>query len=396
MKRQFKKWMGIAGTAVVGISLLAGCTPPPKGVQGSADTSTNVEAASEIKIGLVTQLSGGGALYGKQMEHGAQLAVDEINEAGGVLGKKLKLIAQDDQANPSESVKVTQRLVTEDRIDAWMGTLKSSDTMTDLTITSKQNIPSFVPIAVADKITELGYSNVFRNVSNNTMQVKALVDYILKNQPHKHIAIISENTDYGRGLSEAFDKAFTEGGGQVVNTEYYNVGQKEFSDQLTKIKAKQPDAIVISGLVAEGALIAKQAQDIGLKTQLYSYGGFMGSAPIKLGGQAVEGLIHTEYFTPVKGDKKIEAFVDSYQKKFGEIPDSYYSAATYDAVYLYAEGVKKAGSTEGVKVNDSIRSIKDYPGVMGSISFDEKGQASTKVWIGQIKNGQQEVIYRPE
>jgi len=389
--------MSIASTAVVGISLLAGCAAPPKGVeQAAAGASGNAEAASEIKIGLVTQLSGGGALYGKQMEHGAQLAVDEINEAGGVLGKKLKLIAQDDQANPSESVKVTQRLVTEDRIDAWMGTLKSSDTMTDLTITSKQNIPSFVPIAVADKITELGYSNVFRNVSNNTMQVKALVDYILKSQPHKHVAIISENTDYGRGLSEAFTKAFTEGGGQVVNTEYYNVGQKEFSDQLTKIKAKQPDAIVISGLVAEGALIAKQAQDIGLKTQLYSYGGFMGSAPIKLGGQAVEGLIHSEYFTPVKGDKKIEAFVDAYQKKYGEIPDSYYSAATYDAVYLYAEGVKKAGSAEGAKVNDSLRAIKDFAGVMGGVSFDEKGQASTKVWIGQIKDGKQEVIYRPE
>lgn len=396
MKRQFKKLIGFAGIAALGISLLAGCTPPKGVEQGAAGSSQNADAASEIKIGLVTQLSGGGALYGKQMENGAQLAVDEINEAGGVLGKKLKLIVQDDQANPSESVKVTQRLVSEERIDAWMGTLKSSDTMTDLTITSKQNIPSLVPIGVADKITELGYSNVFRNVANNTMQVEVMVDYILKKQPHKRIAIISENTDYGRGLTETFQKGFTAGGGQVTNVEYYNVGQKEFSDQLTKIKANEPDAIVISGLIAEGALIAKQAQDIGLKTQLYGYGGFSGQGPIDLGGQAVEGLIHTEYFTPVQGDKKIEAFVNSYQKKYGEIPDSYYSAATYDAVYIYAEGVKKAGSAEGVKVNEAMHTIKDYPGVMGSISFDEKGQANTKVWIGQIKNGKQEVIYRPE
>jgi branched-chain amino acid transport system substrate-binding protein len=396
MKRPFKRWIGLAGTAVLGLSLLAGCTPPKGVEQGSAGTSDSTGSASEIKIGLVTQLSGGGALYGKQMEQGAQLAVDEINAAGGVLGKKLKLIAQDDQANPSESVKVTQRLVTEDRIDAWMGTLKSSDTMTDLTITSKQDIPSLVPIAVADKITELGYTNVFRNVANNTLQVKALVDYILNHQPHKRVAIIAENTDYGRGLLETFDQMFTAGGGQVVNKEYYNVGQKEFSDQLTKIKANNPDAVVISGLVAEGSLIAKQAQDLGLKTQLYSYGGFMGSAPIKLAGKAVEGLIHTEYFTPVKGDKKIEEFVNAYQQKYGEIPDSYYSAATYDAVYIYVEGVKKAGTTEGKKVNEAIRSIKDFQGVMGSISFDEKGQADTKVWIGQIKDGKQVVIYKPE
>ena len=154
MKRQFKKLIGFAGIAALGISLLAGCTPPKGVEQGAAGSSQNADAASEIKIGLVTQLSGGGALYGKQMENGAQLAVDEINEAGGVLGKKLKLIVQDDQANPSESVKVTQRLVSEERIDAWMGTLKSSDTMTDLTITSKQNIPSLVPIGVADDLVD--------------------------------------------------------------------------------------------------------------------------------------------------------------------------------------------------------------------------------------------------
>lgn len=253
-----------------------------------------------------------------------------------------------------------------------------------------------MPIAVADSITNAGYTNVFRNVSNNSLQVKALVDYILAKQPHKRIALISENTDYGRGLADTFEKNFTAGGGTITNKEFYNVGQKEFSDQLTKIKAQKPDAIVIGGLVAEGGLIAKQAQDLGLKYQLYSYGGFMGSAPIKLAGQAVEGLIHTEYFTPVTGDKKIEDFVNAYQKKYNEIPDSYYSAATYDAVYLYAEGVKKAGTTDPKKVNAALHAIQNFPGVMGSISFDAKGQASTKVWIGQIKDGKQVVIYRPQ
>lgn len=395
MKRQLKKMTALLGAAVLTLSLVAGCAAPKGAEQTAGTVSKDSGSGQEIKIGFVAQLSGGGALYGKQMEQGAQLAVDEINQAGGINGKKLKLLAQDDQASPSESVKVTQRLVTEDHIDAWMGTLKSSDTLTDMGIMSKQDIPSFVPIAVADNITNSGYTNVFRNVANNSMQVKALVDYILKNQPQKRIALISENTDYGRGLADTFEKNFTAGGGQITSKEFYNVGQKEFTDQLTKIKGQNPEAIVIGGLVAEGALIAKQAQDLGLKFQLYSYGGFMGAAPIKLAGNAVEGLIHTEYFTPIKGDKKIEDFVNAYQKKYGEIPDSYYSAATYDAVYLYAEGLKKAGTAEPKKVNDALHAIQSYQGVMGSISFDAKGQASTKVWIGQIKDGKQNVIYRP-
>lgn len=388
-----RKALSMITTAILGMSLLAGCAAPKGADQTTSSASTT---SKELKIGLVTQLSGGGALYGKQMQQGAQLAVDEINEAGGIKGKKLKLLAEDDQANPSESVKVTQRLVSEENINAWIGTLKSSDTVTDVGITSKQNIPSFVPIAVADSVTQAGYKNLFRNVANNGMQIKELVDYILKNQPHQKMAIIAENTDYGRGIADTFTKLYTQGGRTITNTEFYNVGQKDFNDQLTKIKAKQPDSILIAGLVAEGSLITKQAKDLGLTTQLYSFGGFMGAKPIELAGDSVNGLIHTEYFSPnVTGDDKITAFVNSYQKKYGEIPDSYYSAATYDAVYLYAEGVKQAGSEDSQKVIDALHAIKSYHGVMGNIGFDENGQAATRVSIGQIQNGKQTVIYHP-
>jgi branched-chain amino acid transport system substrate-binding protein len=396
LKKQSFWMVRLLAASVLSLSLLSACAPPKGVEQTSSGTPQAASSGEEIKIGLVAPLSGGGALYGKQMENGAKLAVDEINEAGGLLGKKLKLIVQDDQANPGESVKVTQRLVTEEKINAWMGTLKSADTVTDIGITSKQDIPSFVPVAVGNSITESGFTNVFRNVSNNTMQVKELVAYILKNQPHKKIAIIAENSDYGRGLAEDFEKFFVEGGGQISNIEYYNMGTKEFNDPLTKIKANNPDAVVISGLIAEGALIVKQAQDLGLKTQWYSYGGFSGSAAIKLAGAAAEGLIHTEYFTPVEGDEKIEKFVKAYEQKFNETPDAYYSAATYDAVYLYAEGVRKAGTLDNKKINDALHSIKDYQGVMGTISFEQNGQATAKVWIAQIKDGKQTVIYRPE
>ncbi|HHY68397.1 MAG TPA: branched-chain amino acid ABC transporter substrate-binding protein [Alicyclobacillus sp.] len=382
------KWLG----AVAMMALLAGCASP----QGAGQQSASSSNQGPIKIGLVTALSGSGALYGKQMENGAQLAVDEINQSGGLLGRQLQLVALDDQQNSTQSVTATHRLINQEHIDAWMGTLKSPDTLSDAGLTAKASIPTLVPVAVADNIVTAGYPHVFRNVADNTMQVKSLVDYILQKTSDRNVAIIAENTDYGRGIALTFNQNFQAGGGTVSDMEFYNVGQKEFTNELTKMKANHPQGLVIAGLVAEGALIAKQAKDLGMNVHLYSFGGFMGSQPIKLAGSAVDGLIHTDYFSPVQGDPKIETFVANYKQKFGEVPDSYYAAAPYDAVYFYAEGVKKAGTTDPKKVVEALHAIKQFQGVMGNITFDDHGQAQAKVWITQVQNGQQVVIYRPK
>jgi branched-chain amino acid transport system substrate-binding protein len=388
-----KNYSAILISSVLILALfLTGCAP-----KGASESGNSGSSSGPIKIGLVTQLSGGGALYGKLMQQGAQLAVDQANADGGVLGRKVKLLAEDDQANPSESVKVTQRLVSEDKIDAWIGTLKSSDTMTDIGITSKQNIPSLIPVGVADNVTKQGFKNAFRNVANNTMQITAMVNYILDQQPDKKkIAIISENTDYGRGIVNTFSELFSKAGKSITNKEFYNVGQKDFNDQLTKIKAKKPDGIVIAGLVAEGSLIAKQARSLGINQQLYSFGGFMGKQPMDLGGDAVNGLIHTDYFVPAAKDPLIQKFVNDFNEKYGSIPDSYYSAATYDAVKLFLDAVKEAKSTNPDKVNKVLAGFKDKHTVMGDITFDSEGQAAAKVWISQIKEGKQTGIYKPE
>lgn len=392
--KPLKKYAAIILSSILTLAIiLSGCGAP----KGAGESGGSGSSSGPIKIGLVTQLSGGGALYGKLMQQGAQLAVDQANADGGILGRKVKLLAEDDQANPSESVKVTQRLVSEDKIDAWIGTLKSSDTMTDIGITAKQDIPSLIPVGVADNVTKQGFKNAFRNVANNTMQITAMVNYVLNEQSDKKkIAIIAENTDYGRGIVNTFSKLFSKDGKSVTNKEYYNVGQKDFNDQLTKIKAKNPDGIVIAGLVAEGSLIAKQARSLGMNQQLYSFGGFMGKQPMELGGSAVNGLIHTDYFVPTAKDELTQKFVKDFDEKYGSIPDSYYSAATYDAVNLYLDAVKEAKSTDPKKVNKTLAGFKNKHTVMGDITFDKEGQASAKVWISQIKDGKQVGIYKPE
>ncbi|MFD2616203.1 ABC transporter substrate-binding protein [Terrilactibacillus laevilacticus] len=392
MKRFKKMFFMMVSLLSVLILLLAGCSAP----KGASESDSKKDSSGPMKIGLVTQLSGGGALYGNLMKQGAQLAVDQINAKGGVDGRKLKLLAEDDQANPSESVKVTQRMVSDENIDAWIGTLKSSDTITDIGITAKKNIPSFVPVAVADNVTDSGLNNVYRNVAKNSMQITEMVNYILKEQPHKKMAIIAENTDYGRNIVKIFSEQFEKDGRKITNKELYNVGQKDFNNQLTKIKASKPDSVLIAGLVAEGALIAKQAKQLGINQQLYSFGGFMGKQPMELGGSAVNNLIHTDYFVPTAKDEKTQSFVNDFNKKYGQIPDSYYSAATYDAVYLYADAVKKAGTSDPEKVNKVLHELKDEHTVMGDITFDKNGQAATKVWISQIQDGKQVGIYHAE
>lgn len=363
---------------------------------GCGGDKASTAGKGEIKIGLVGAMSGGGAIYGQQMKQGAELAVEEINKAGGINGQKVTLIVEDDKGSPQEAVKATEKLISQDKINVWMGTLNSSNTLAALDVTKRSNIPSLVPVATAEKITELGAKNIFRNCANNPMQVKALADYIIAKRPERNFAIIAENTDYGRDLVKIFEANLTAGGGKIISTEYYKPGDKDFYNQLTKIKSSNPEGLLVAGMLAEGSQIVNQARELGITAQFFSFGGFMGNQALQLTGKAGEGLIHTEYFAPITGDPVIEKFVNAYKAKYNEVPDTYYSATCYDAVYIIKAAIEKAGSTEPDKLNQALASIKDLATVLGKISFNEKGQSTTQVMMTQFKDGKQVVIYKPE
>lgn len=383
MANFFRKMMAVASAAVLLGTFLTGCS------------SSTGSSKSEIKIGLVSAISGGSAMYGQQMKNGALLAVGEINKSGGILGKQVKLIIEDDKGSPQEAVKGTQKLVSQDQIDVWVGTANSSSTLAALEVTGQAKVPSLVPFATADKITQTGAKNVFRNCANNPMQVKAVADYITQNLPQRRFAIVAENTDYGRGLAQNFQADVSSGGGTVLTTEYYKPGDKDFYNQLTKIKNLNPEGMLIAGLIAEGSQIAAQSRELGIKAQFYAFGGFMGEQAVKLTGDAGNGLIHSDYFSPVGGDPTVDKFISGYKTMFNTTPDTYASAGTYDAIYIAKAAIEKAGGTDHDKVNQALSQTKDFQGVMGKVNFDQSGQAQMKVWITQIQNGKQVVIYKP-
>lgn len=391
MKKIFRKM--VAG--VLTIAMVGAMTACSNSDGESATTGAGNEMGDTIKIGLVTGVTGSGAVYSEQMVNASQLAVDEINAAGGVDGKQLELIVGDDKGSAEEAVTVTQKMITQDQINVWMGTLNSSNTVACLSVTNQAGILAMAPIAAADSITQTGSGLVFRNCANNTMQVQQLCDYIAAQRPEKKFAIIAENTEYGKSLVDNFEKDMEELGIEVVCTEYYEAGATDFHTQLTNIKSKGVEAITICGLVTEGSQVLVQANELGIDSQFYSFGGFMGQQPIDLAGEAANGIIHTEYFTPIEDGGVIDQFVAAYQEKYGKIPDSYYAAAMYDAVYLIKEAVENADSTSTEDIAAAMAEI-NYDGVMGNVTFDENGQANMNVWIGQVQNMEQTVIYRPE
>lgn len=388
-----KIWRRIVAGALT--LTLAGVMTACSGSGSSGTTGSGNEVGDTIKIGLVTGITGASAVYSEQMVNASELAVEEINEAGGVLGKKLELLTGDDKGSAEEAVTVTQKMITQDKINIWMGTLNSSNTVACLSITNQAGILAMAPIAAADSITETGSGLVFRNCANNSMQVQQLCDYIASQRPEKEFAIIAENTEYGKSLVDNFQKNMEKLGGKIVCTEYYESGATDFHTQLTNIKSKGVEAITICGLVSEGSQVLVQAKELGITSQFYSFGGFMGQQPIDLAGSSADGIIHTEYFTPIEDGGVIDKFVASYKEKYGKIPDSYYSASMYDAVYLIKEAIEKANSTETKDIADAMSSI-NYDGVMGNVTFDKNGQANMKVWIGQVQDMKQVVIYRPE
>ena len=388
-----KIWRRIVAGALT--LTLAGVMTACSGSGSSGTTGSGNEVGDTIKICLVTGITGASAVYSEQMVNASELAVEEINEAGGVLGKKLELLTGDDKGSAEEAVTVTQKMITQDKINIWMGTLNSSNTVACLSITNQAGILAMAPIAAADSITETGSGLVFRNCANNSMQVQQLCDYIASQRPEKEFAIIAENTEYGKSLVDNFQKNMEKLGGKIVCTEYYESGATDFHTQLTNIKSKGVEAITICGLVSEGSQVLVQAKELGITSQFYSFGGFMGQQPIDLAGSSADGIIHTEYFTPIEDGGVIDKFVASYKEKYGKIPDSYYSASMYDAVYLIKEAIEKANSTETKDIADAMSSI-NYDGVMGNVTFDKNGQANMYVWIGQVQDMKQVVIYRPE
>ena len=343
-------------------------------------------AQDEIKVGEFAALTGGSASFGQSSHKGTELAFDEINAAGGVSGKKFKLITEDDQSVAGQPATIVRKLIAQDKVVAVLGEVRSSATLEAAPICQQDKIPLISPAATNPKVTEVG-DYVSRICFIDPFQGTVMAKFALS-KGWKKVAVLTDvKQDYSVGLAEFFTKGFTAGGGQIVKEQKYSTGDKDFKPQLTSIKASKPDAIFIPGYYGEVALIGKQARLLGLKVPLLGGDGWVGDSLLKVGGNSLDGSFFSCHFSADDQSPAVQEFVKRYEAKFkGEKPDDM-AALGYDSAMILADAIKRAGATDGDKLKDAIAATKDYKGVTGVITLDAQRNATKPAVILTIGNG---------
>ncbi len=340
---------------------------------------------NEIVIGEFASLTGLTASFGQSSHKGTKMAIDEINQAGGLLGKKLKLVTEDDQSKAGEPAAVVRKLISRDKIVALLGEVASSRSLEAAPIAQQNRIPMISPSSTNPKVTEVG-DYVFRICFIDPFQGTVMSKFALS-KGWKKVAILTDvKQDYSVGLSQFFKEHFAKSGGTVVSEQSYSSGDKDFKAQLTQIKGAAPQAILASGYYTEAGLIASQARELGIAVPLLGGDGWDSPSLVEVAGQAMEGNFFSNHFSAEDQSPIIQDFLKKYRAKYKEDADAM-AALGYDSAMILAEAIKRAGTTESAKLRDAIAATRDYQGVTGKITIDEKRNASKPAVILTIKNG---------
>jgi len=340
---------------------------------------------NEIRIGEYGSLTGAQATFGTSTDNGIKLAVDEINGAGGINGKTLKLTAYDDQGDPAEAAVVVTKLITQDQVQVVLGEVASSLSLAAAPICQQNKIPMISPSSTNPKVTQVG-DYVFRVCFIDPFQGQVMSDFAMKNLKAQTAAILrDQKSDYSMGLADFFVKRFKEKGGTIVSDQSYVAGDVDFKSQLTNIRGQKPDVIFVPGYYGEVGLIAKQARELGVKAALLGGDGWDSSKLYEIGGAALDGCYFSSHYSPESTDPKVQDFVKKYQTKYGQVPDAL-ATLGYDSMGVLAAALKNAKSLSEADIRDAIAATKAYTGVTGSISLDANRDAVKPAVVLKIEN----------
>jgi len=366
----------------IGGTFLSGCNK-------SGDNST---ASDTIKVGEYASMTGGRATFGVSSHEGTVLAIDQINAAGGVLGKKIELITEDDLSKPGEPATVVNKLIARDNVIAILGEVASSASLEAAPICQQNKIPMISPASTNPDVTKTG-DYIFRVCFIDPFQGTVMANFATKTLKAKRVAVFTDvKNDYSKGLAKYFKERFTANGGEIVSELDYNAGDKDFKAQLTTIKAANPDAVFVPGYYTEVGIIATQARQLGLNVPLFGGDGWESEDLLKIGGDAVEGNYFSSHYHPDVGSDLCRKFVADYRTRYnGKTPDTM-AALGYDSVLVLADAIKRAGTTDGAKLRDAIAATKNLPAVTSTITLNENRDPIKAAVIIQIKNGKFEYL----
>ncbi len=347
--------------------------------------------ASVIKVGEFASLTGSEATFGQMSHHGTELAIDELNANGGVLGEKLELHTEDNQSKQGESKTIARKLISRDGVVALLGEVASGRSLEAAPVCQESKIPQISPSSTNPKVTEIG-DYIFRVCFTDPQQGKVLAQFAQNTLKARRVAVLTDAANpYSVGLADYFKDAFTATGGELTGEAKYSGGDKDFSAQLTAMKGQNPDALFVPGYYTEVGLIARQARELGLKAPLFGGDGWESTELITIGGAAVDGDYFSTHFSPQEKDPAVQKFVHDFEAKYGTTPDGM-AALGYDSAMLLADAIKRAGSTEGPKVRDALAATRDFPGIAGKITIDAQRNATKPLVILQVKDGKFQLV----
>lgn len=361
---------------------------------GSGDGAANEDG--EVKLGTVFAITGAYSAYGTPQENAIKMAVDEINEDGGVLdGKEIELVNYDYTSEDTEAAQITTRLASQDKVDAILGADTSGSSKTALQSATQYEVPILSPSASADNYTEASDGGVeewgWRVAFPDSYQGGALATFAEEELDAGKVAILMDNSsDYSMGLVEFFEEYYT---GEVVTKENFTAGQTDFNATLTSLSKQDFDVLLVTGYYEEGGPIVRQAREMGLDQPILAPDGFGNDALVELAGaDNLNDVYYTTQFTALNENPLVDDFVEKYTDLYGSRPDMF-AAMAYDAAYVMRDAIEEAGSENREEINKALAETVDFEGVTGTFSYDDMHNPSKSVTILELQNGEEVDTY---
>lgn len=379
------KTIVLASIAVLSIGLL-GC--PPK----EAGNGNNASGGGDILVGEFGSMTGPQATFGQSTHNGIMMAADEVNAAGGINGRKIKVLSEDDQSKQEEAANAVTKLISQNNVVAILGEVASSASIAAAPICQSNKVPMITPSSTNDEVTRKG-DYIFRICFTDSYQGE--YEAVFANQwcetngkPKNVAMLLDVKSDYSQGLGKVFTAKFQGMGGKIIGTQSYANGDSDFRSQLTAIKATNPSMLFVPGYYTDIGQIAIQARDLGITVPLLGGDGWESPKLIEIGGKALEGCVYSNHYFYADPAPQVRNFVQKYKDRYGAIPDAL-AALGYDAMKTLADAMKRAKKVDGPSLRDAIAATKGLPGVTGTITLGpDRNATGKKLVFEEIRNGQ--------
>ncbi|MBI4854228.1 MAG: ABC transporter substrate-binding protein [Acidobacteria bacterium] len=352
----------------------------------TGNNNTTPKSGDTIKIGEYGSLTGEKATFGQSTKKGIELAQEEINKAGGLLGKQVEIIVEDTRGLPQESTTVVQKLIDKDKVIAVLGEVASTNSLAGGAVCQEKQVPMITPSSTNADVTKIG-DQIFRVCFVDDFQGEVMAKFAANTLKVKKIAILRDNgSDYSKGLSNFFEQTFKKLGGEIIAIESFQDKDSDFSAQLTKLKGLKPEALYVPGYYTQAGQIAQQARKNGITVPIMGGDGWDSQTLFDIGKDALNGCYISNHYTIEDPDPDVQKFITSFKAKFGETPDAL-AALAYDAAKIMFDSIKRAGSTDKKAIRDAIAQTKDFKGVTGVITIGANRDAVKSAVILEIQDG---------